>query len=514
MPSSAQRFSLPIPIKGVLANLDHHQVPADALIAAQNVIRRFGKLIARPGLITFADDTDQRPLGFIQYDHENEDNRIVMGTDESWFHLDTSTDTWTDLDTATNPLTGGNTSHVVFRTFSKGGVTYLLGCNGIDAPKAWSGTGGYVDIGGSPPAASCMAVSYDRLILARDQNIQCSSALDFDVGWGSELDAEISDTPGDIIALQEHGNLQTVAYKENSIYNLFAQPDAVAPFRVELAADKVPGPVSPNAVVAIEDGSHVYLSYTGSVIRFDGVNAQSLGEHIQAFMQQNADRDLLGRAWGTYDPYTNEIYFFYAPIGAADVNCAVMITWPDLSLWPMRFTAHYPTAGLKTTISEGIAIGELIGTIGEQELTIGEYARLSGSFFIGDSRGQVYKLGGYDDLYDDGHGSTIHAQVDWWFKTGLSNFGDPVRYKHLAEIEIMSGYETIDSGLSVSFGKSNFGEAISYSGPKAVDMSKNRKRTLHRATHQAFNLFLAGYSYSEDLNYHGAIALATMGGIR
>jgi hypothetical protein len=208
------------------------QVGWNGLVDAENWIYRNGVFKVREGLTDFANDINERPMGFIQYDHGSEANRLVMGTKTGWWHYSTGGDSWTDLDGAANPLTGGNSNQVVFRPFEKSGTVYLLGCNGKDAPKKWSGAGNYADIAGGhgATAATCMAVSADRLLMCQGMTVYASDNLDFDA-YTDGFTARLGETPGDIVACLEFGNQQTAFYKEDSVYVSFAQTDLTDIFR-------------------------------------------------------------------------------------------------------------------------------------------------------------------------------------------------------------------------------------------------------------------------------------------
>jgi hypothetical protein len=487
-----------------MKHLNELEVPPDGLIDGINWFNRYGRFKTRPGLTAFADDIDERPMGFWLYNHEDENNRLVMGTKVGWHHYDAVTGLWVDI-TGGSALTGGDASQVVFRTFPKGGDTYLISCNGNDSPKQWDGLAAtYSNVGGSPPAtARAMAVSGKRLLLATGYNIKVSTLGDFDTGWGFELDVNLYDTPGDIVCLMERGNLATVVYKETSIWNAFAQEELVAPFRFEVAVASVPGPVSPLAVVPIEDGSHCYMAENGAVYRFDGVNAMSLGEHIQAAVWKAMDLDKIDQAWGVYDSYSNELWFFFVPTGASDINYALMISFPDMACHAARYHNHYLSAGIKTNIETSTPLGEVPGVLGDQDLELGDFSLVSGALIFGEIGGQVYKSSG-----DDDDGEAINHS----FETGLDL--DPGIYLTLNEIYVDMETPASDQEITVTPTHSDHGERPVGEQPKVVQLKTTGvKRSQHRITARRHGIQLSG-SNTEQLEYAGARYHAAPRGLR
>jgi hypothetical protein len=453
--------------------------------------------------MAFADDVDERPMGFIIYNHENENNRLIMGTTKGWSRHDNATSLWVDI--TGDALDGGSSSQCLFRTFPRGGNTYIVGVNGKDPPKVWDGTAGtYANVAGSPPSAPhAMVVSAKRLILATGYNIKCSTIGDFDSGWGTELDANLYDTPGDIVCLKERGNLAHVVYKETSIWNGFAQEELVAPFRFEVAVASVPGPVSPLSVVAIEDGSHCYLAENGAVYRFDGVNSMSLGEHIQAAIWKAMDRDKIDQAWGVYDSYNNELWFFFVPTGAGDINYAIMISFPDMACHAARYNNHYLSAGIKTNIEASTPLGDVPGNLGDQDLELGDFSLVSGAILFGEVGGQVYKSAGNDD---DGE------MINHSFQTGLDL--DTGKYMTLQEIYVDMETTASEQSVTVTPIHSDHGERPQGTQPKVVNLKTTGvKRSHHRITARRHGIKLSG-SNDEQLEYAGARYHAAERGLR
>ena len=497
MPSSAPVLHWPRPRLGVLAHLHPLEVPPDALRESINWLNRFGQFQTRPGIGKIGATTSERPMGFVQYNHENEDNRIVMATVDGWFRLNQTTGLWVDI--SGTALGGGNTAQCTFRTFPMAGVTWLIGSNGASIPRAWDGsTATYVDVGGSPPTGRAMCVTAKRLLIANGYNIKSSTLGNFNTGWGFELEVNLYDTPGDIVSMRERGNLITAVYKETSIWNGYAQEELVAPIRFELAVANIPGPVSALAVTTIEDGSHVYLASNGALIRYDGVNAESLGEHIQAYINNTIDINQIERAWLTYDAFYNELWAVYTAKGTEDINHGVVISFPELNLEPVRwhpsdtFPNRAMSAGLRTNIVSAVTIGELVGTIGEQEVDIGDYTMAIGRFLLGEASGQAYEIVGDDDDGDS---------IQHYFATGLENGGDPRSFKTIHEVDVQIRPTDSAQSIEVQIAHSDFGEDPKLTDGKTINLQNTaRKRIQHRITARNFGLRISGEA-SEVLDY-------------
>jgi hypothetical protein len=419
MPSAETPLPIELPTNGIRKDIPPIAVGFQGLIEAENWIYRDAQFRVRPGLTSFSDDIDQRPLGFIQYDHGAEDDRLVMGTDDSWFHYNSGAGTWTDLDGAANPLTGGAIAQVVFRTFESGGTVKLIGVNGNDEPKVWPGTGSYADLAGTPPtAAVALAVAADRVLMAQGDTFYWSGNLD-ETDW-TATGVRVADTPGDIISLLEFGNMRTAIYKESSLYMAFAQTDLLYKFRIELVRSGIPGPVSPNAVFPLgELGIHCYLAESGAVMLFDGNAPSSIGDHVQTHIRATRDYDLRQRSFGFYDPLQNDIYIFYANSGAVDVNSCVIINYDTRAMHYYTFPNHAISAGYAGVITDSTLVSELpvIDTIAQ---TFGEMDRGQTGIIFGEESGQVYHHIGTTDDYVTNLSS---AKYQW---TSLGGFDSDI----------------------------------------------------------------------------------------
>jgi hypothetical protein len=444
---------LAVPTDGVRADLDHFEVPANALREAENWLRRSGTFRVRPGETAFATSTAQRPTAFIQYLHHDLSYRGVMGTVASWWRYDVGTNAWVSLAGGV-PLTASPTQQQVFRPFSKAGQTWLLGVNNKDAPKKWDGTAAaYVNIGGSPPIARCMMVVADRVILGNLSSggtlspvaLDVSALSDFDSGWGSVLVKIMGEVPGEIIAMQELGYLQGAIYTDHAIGLAIAQ-DGTVPFRFDFRRD-VKGPVSTQAVVSITEGLHAYLGNDSAVYTFDGTVPRSMGLAVQRQIAKTITTDRLPRSWVAFDSDQQMLWVIYPAIGGTEPTRGVVITFPSGQCYPVRWNGLSPTAGSRLLIPSGLTIGDLGVPIGDIGTTLGEMDTTVPRFVIGDLTGQAYQDSGLTDA---------GAAIPSYFETGLQRMGE--RWGTITDVQHFFKTSGGSQKVRVRLAASDYGE--------------------------------------------------------
>lgn len=506
-------FRVPTPDLGVHQEMHPNELPPNALSDAENWLHRDGRMKVRRGFATVAQDTDQRPLGFTSYRDRSGTDRLVMGTTTSWWKFDAPSQQWVDITGVS--WTGGVTDQVVFRVFEKASTTYLYGLNGKDVNKRWDQTAGAaVSQGGTPPIAKSMMILVDRMLLGNiisgggyggtisPMAIDVSANKDPDSGWGgSVLNVILADTPGEIVSMNEMGNLQGAIYKSDAIVMAIAQ-GANAPFRFEWREIGVPGPTSRNSVITLSDSMHLYLARDGSVRTFDGVESKSLGRHIQRYILNRFDINSIARSFGVWDGENEAAWFFFTGLGSTDPNRGVVIEMGNRSIWPINFDTLRVSAGIKALLPGGVTIGQLVGpapygpTVGDMTLTLGEYDPLGQILIFGDVGGQVYKESGTTDA-----GSNIPA----FFTTGLSDLGDSTRFKTLYELEhlfLAGGAQNVDIRLI----SSNYGEDTTDGATQTLDVGNpGPYSTGHREAAKRFGLEIE-VAATQSIQWDGADA--------
>jgi len=504
MPSAEQNYPIPKPTGGIRKDVPATTLAWEGLVDAKNWIYRNSNFCVRPGLTDFADDISERPLGYIQYDFSTEVDRLVMGTDDSWWHYSSGAGTWTDLNGIATPLTGGATAHVIFRTFESGGVVKLIGVNSTDLPKLWDGTGSYENLAGSPPsAATSIAIAADRVLMSEGDSLYYSGNLD-ETDWvASQI--RIAETPGDIVGLMEFGNRATAVYKGNSIYMAYAQVDLIAKFRIELVRAGIPGPVGPAAIFSIaEFGVHCYLADNGAVMLFDGNAPVSMGDHIQTHIRQTRDYDLRGRSHGFYDPLQNEVWVFYPAKGSADINTCVVIDYNTKIFHSFTFDNHVTSSASTAILTDAMSIGSF-PEINSISLTFGEMDRGSNAVIIGDSGGQTFQNWG---LTDDG------SAIENYFETGLMMLGERRRYGMIHSSDHLFTLASGAQDLTIQFGVSDYGEVADYESAQTVDIGVGGPYWLsHRLPGRLYSLRMSS-SATTEINWIGSEVTATELGLR
>ena len=488
-------------------------MPLGALLAAENWILEDGELRVRSGHTAFANDINQRPTAYIQYEHNDGNNRVVMATTVGWHKLSASS--WVSITDIANPLTGGPTDLNVFRVFQKNSATHLLGTNGANTMKKWDGNAAtYSAVGGNPPRCKTMMVLFDRIIVGHLLSggtisglaIDTSALQDFDSGWGSILVAIVgAETPGAIVAMQENGSLVGSIFKEDAIVLAIAQAGASSPFRFETKVTNVPGPASARAVCAPSDGLNLVLANNGAIMRWDTVSYVSLGSKFQAHIQKVANMANLGRAFAHYDSTKNHAWFFYPERGSNDPMVGIVVNLNNLSMWPFRLPWAVSAASAANT-DTGLTIGQLTSPIGSITQTLGELGSQNSipRTLLGETGGQAYEQRGESD------GGTA---IPFYFQTGRNALSNGARYKTVQSAEHRFKRTTLPQNVSVQVGISDAGEDEALSTPKTLDLAAPPYITGHRKTGKFLSIRMSG-SASQPITYRGSYVHVAPRGLR
>ncbi len=513
MATSQQSIPIPLPAGGVRADLLSDHLPPDALAASENWIFRDGAMRTRNGLAALAATVSQRPTGYIYYPHNDGSARLVKATTGKWFKYVSGA--WTDI-TGT-ALSGGPTDQQVFRVFDKGGVKYLLGTNGANTMKKWDGVAAtYSDVGGTPPRARCMMIINDRILLgnlfssfgsavAGGSSYDISAYIDFDTGWGATLSGILADTPGEITAMVEMGGLRGAIYKTDAVYIVTAS-GGITPVSFELRQAGIEGPVAPLAVARLSDGLHVYLAQDGSLMQFDGVSTDTLGYPIQKYIAGSVDFTAIRRSFLVWDSERKELHVVYPETGSTDPNLDLIVSFPSLAIWPQRWANLRMTAGAKLKTILSTTIGELVGTIGSQTKTIGEFGTESRALLLGDVTGQTYQESGSADA---------GASIPTLFETGLSDLGVPKSFKTLSEMDHLFDRTPAEQLVLVKSAGSDYGEARALDASwQILDLSQPGPYvTGHRRTSRRHGMRLEAH-VTQPVVWHGATASLALRGLR
>ncbi len=512
---------VPLPAAGVHREKNQQELSPFELFDSENWIFRDGRMRVRAGVSTIAQDTDDRPNGFFGYVDDTGVPVLLMGTDDTVFVFDDATQLWVDLSASFTAGVDASTSFEAFMLGAPAGPqTTVYIQNGVDRAKSWSYGAGSVSNNTPAPTAKCQMVLADRLILGNlidhasssyagavgPAVVTCSANQDPTAGYDltDGLVAQLLDTPGAIVAMQEIGNLQGVIYKTDAIY-LATASDSTSPFTFELKKAGIFGPVSTRAVVKASDGFQYYLGLDGAVNIFDGIEPRSLGRHIQRYILDTWDIDTSYKAHGVYDDENRELIFFYAGVGQAEPNRKIVIRLDDMSLWPARYDTLRFTAAAKANLPGGTTIGGLSGAISAQTLTLGEYDALGQSFVFGELGGRTYTE---DGTLDDA------SAIPHFFETGSSDFGDSLKFKSVRYIDYEFSTAEASQVISIALKRSNYGEDLVTDTARTLDIGNGGPyKTFHRYPARNYALRMSG-SATESIEWHGATAVFAVQGRR
>lgn len=505
MPYQANPF--PPPAQGVHQEIHPNDLAADALSDATNWLYRDGRMKVRAGFAQIGQGIAQRPMGFAAYVDRTGVPRLLMGTASSLWYFNATTQQWVDKAAG---LTGGATEQAVFRAYEKSATTYAYMVNGKDANLRYDAVADTLTtMGGTPPVAKTMMIINDTMILGNcvtagggtgivsPQAYNCSSPQNPDAGWGSVLVGLLADTPGDIVAMLEMGNLQGFAYKSDAIHGFYAQ-GATIPITQSLK-QIVSGPCSRKSVLLLANGLHIYLAQDGTLRIFDGNESKSVGRHVQRYVLNNWDINAIQRVNGVYDPNNNCVWYFFNGIGSSDPNKGFVFDLDAGTLWPVSFDSIRVSASIKALLPGGTTLGSLTATaISALTLTLGEYDAFGATLLLGDANGmRTVKESGYTDS---------GAAITSFFQTGLTDFGDPLHFKSFEYIDHFFDQPVANQLVNVTLRHSDYGEDATSDAPVALTVASGQPRySHHRVQSRRFGMRM-DLSSSQDVGYQGGVA--------
>lgn len=443
------------------------------------------------------------PTALQQYDAELEEHCIVIATDGGWLHLDQTDDHLHDLTPIMGALTGTTLAPTVFRTFEKGPVTLLLGTNGVDRPKVWDGSAGcYRDMAdGNAPAAKCMAVAANRVLLGHLTNgpnagsttVDVSAFNNPDAGWGVTQVSLLGDSPGALVAMAELSALEVALFKEDAIVHAIATDQfmgVAVPFRFQTQVVGISGPCSPCGLARMPDGTIVYLGNDGGMYLYDGQRPRDLGLYFRRLFQPLLEENRLEEVVLCLDPTTKLLWVWYPNALTGRSNGVVIATdqpmpWPA---WPVALPAAWEAAvAAPVFVRSDVTIGDLSLPLGSYDTSIGEWSTLDWMMLLGLEDGTFYREKWADDGdYSDGG---IPISVAW--RTGYSPLTeDPTAWKTVHEIHSFVDNLIAGESLAVSlYGADAIGGTETFTA--AVSSSTVHRKISPRMTSRFFSLGLA-----------------------
>ena len=490
----AQPIAIPIPVMGLLSAIDRERIPAEGLSECENFILRDRDFRVRDGLTLFGNSLGGRPSGFIHYDHSDGQLRLVGATTTGWKSFNFATQTWTAI---TGTALTASTEQQVFRVFQKSGGTFLLGVNAKDNPKKWDGvTPGYSDIGGSPPIARCMMILNNHVILG---NLKTGSVIspvatdvsnfnDFDTGWGSVQVALHADTSGEIVFMEEMGNLIGVIVKSDAVYKATAQGGS-EPFRFDyVAVPKDEGAASTLGYVRLGDGSIVYLSLNGKLKRYDLASVSDFGgDNARVYLSETIDFSAIGRSWMAYDSTFREILIVYPGRGGSgEPDKGLIIKEQTGAILPVKWGVRKFTAGAYIRSVVRLTLGDLLNPLATTTKTFAELGQgdAKRQILAGDIAGQAFTFAGETD-----NGTPI----DFLAETGLTPLSGGTNLTTVNSIEHRFQKAPSPQNVTVKIGFSKSGETRVLSNGSTIDIGQPGSYfTGHRVTSKYLSMRLEG----------------------
>lgn len=288
----------------------------------------------------------------------------------------------------------------------------------------------------------------------------------------------LSDSPGEIVASLEMGTMMDVIYKTDAIYVLAVQT-GTSPFRPDLRASGIQGPVGPQAVAAMADNLHIFLGRDGALYFFDGSPPRSLGKEIQEWINSSMDNEYAHRSWLCYHNERRELRVMYPMKGSGGkVRTGLILSFDEegTPVWPIEWDTTQSNApdwdlaiGLDVYIDQPVILGDMLGTLSDTATALGSQKTRDSAFLqICNDTANDYGCRIYqddpnisDERLDSGivdpvtnpNGLYLAIDIISAFRTGLVDMGMPDRYKILTELElIMDRVNAITTGRITASG--------------------------------------------------------------
>ena len=512
--SIGQPIPIPVPRLGLLSAIDAESVPAEGLSQCENWIFRDRNFRVRNGLTAFGDSLGARPTGFIHYDHSDGQLRAVGATIAGWKVFNFTSRTWTAIN---GTALSASTEQQVFRVFQKSGSTLLLGVNNKDTPKKWDGVSdSYSDIGGTPPIARCMMVLNNHVMLG---NLKTGSTIspiatdvsafnDPDTGWGSIQVALHADTSGEIVIMQEMGNLVGAIIKTDAIHRATAQ-GGVDPFRFDyVSVPKDEGAAATLAYVVLSDSSIVYLSLNGKLKRYDLTAVTDFGgDNARVYLGDTIDFTSIGRSWMAYDSQYREILIVYPQRGGSgEPDRGLIVKESTGAIFPIKWGTREFSAGAFMRVVAPLTLGDLRGVaLGSITKTLGELGQGDAQRVIvsAESNGQAHTFSGTSD-----NGTPIDILAE----TGLTPLNGGANLATVNSIEHRFERTAQSQPLTVKIGVSKAGEQRTLATSDVIDIGEpGPYYSGHRVTSKYLSMRLEG-SASKSVVWKGSFVDAAQRG--
>lgn len=416
MPSMNPVVEIPIPFSGIQPSKHPSQLGPNELIGCQNMLIEDGRLKTRPPIARANTYDAVQPLPDndmiegITAAYTSNDEKVILiasaGTPTGtirYYNNNDTTGNWEPVDTTfTMSASGYAFTFVTFETQigTSDYRKYLFFCNGNEPLSYWNGeyTASSVTVATTATEIKpfTMDVINDRLVCANFPSsasyLMISDYLD-PTSFPGVNDRNFGETPGEVTCVKQLGLLRGVVYKSDAIFVMSPTGD-VYPFQFEAKYRDIPGPVSPQSVVTLPNGSHLFLASDGGAYVFDGVSLTEVNPAVKVYIRNRWDQKYAYRCHVSYDRRQQMIFMFYVPAGSALPQGCLALQYPDFSLWPMYYNIPV-MASCRATQEKGLRIGDL------KNITIGSLAGTQ----LGDMNQEqdVFLLAMHDNRTTTGH---------------------------------------------------------------------------------------------------------------
>lgn len=372
---------------------------------------------------------------------------------------------------------------VDMRGYDFGQKTYLICANKNDTVVAWDGQDDskVERAGGNAPYAKTICISGGRVLAGNVRFEDPYSDLNAPLAvvytdtflsqgfrnWHPELAIRLADTPGEVVKLLEMGTLAVSAYKTDAVYMLVYQTGN-NPFRTQLMASSIPGPVSVRGVAAMTENTHLFLGTDGGIYQFDGSYPRQLSQSISLTIESELDLSYKDRAFISYSPRLRAALCMYPTKGSDGAISRGM--WIDIDKqagWPFEWNPDYFdfTAGAPVQTVDAYEMGGVTMRLGSVASALAAGQSLQPDFFLGGYDGTTYVM---DRTASDDWGQAIWAH----FRTGLTEFGLQSKYSLLKEIEFLVNRTNTAHDLDVEVWASNYGTDAKPVSHETIDISQ------------------------------------------
>ncbi len=315
--------------------------------------------------------------------------------------------------------------------------------NGIDPLKKWTGTGAISDLIASLPdgvtslTASELVVFKDHVLLldVSENGGRCPQRVRWsDTSKPDDFlngNASYQDLPGAdwIKCGKTFKGDYVVIFKERSIWVGYATGDSDI-FQFD---QRVSGAGCAAAKTVESLGDELIFLGWDDVYVFNGIDYESVGGDIQKELFDTINPKAIEKCFGVIVEEQKE-YWLFTPSTSSDYCDTVWVFNYDLNKWTKHKIVDFMSNFGYYEKSGALAIGDLVGTIGEQAWRFGDRTILEAApiTLLGDTSGYIYQ---YDKLTNNDDGVAIDA----WFTTKDFCFGDLTQRFRLCKMDVYFG---------------------------------------------------------------------------